>query len=230
MQENLSESRQKRYKIFGSGTERVTAFSDGVFAIAITLLVLTFTPPPFPPNLPVDQVPGKVLELWPRFLSYLISFWTIGMYWVFHHRQYQLIKRIDGRLLWLNLILLLFISFQPFPTSLLAEYGSNSAFVVAFYSAVLGTTGLVQGLVWFYATWNHRLVDSDLDPRLINYIRYRSLAGPVIFYLSAAIAYLSPDAAMYFWLVIVVALRLLGYIFKHETQEENKLDTEEAKV
>lgn len=228
MYDNLSGSNLQRYKIFGSGTERVVAFSDGVFAIAITLLVLTFTPPPLPPDLPVEQVPGKVLELWPRFLSYIISFLTIGMYWIFHHRQYQLVKRIDGRLLWLNLIFLMFIAFQPFPTSLLAEYGSGSSFVVAFYSIVLGTTGVIQSLVWLYATYGHRLVDSELDQRMIRYIRFRSLVGPVIFYLSAGIAYINPAAGMYFWLLIIVALSLLGTIFKHASQEEKELDASDS--
>ena len=98
---------------------RIAAFSDGVYAIAITLLALQLEIP-FGDDVDVWRELGR---LWPEFLSLAISFAVIGVYWVAHHRLFSYIERYDGRLIWLNLLTLFFIVIMPFTTSLVGEHG-----------------------------------------------------------------------------------------------------------
>lgn len=97
---------------------RLEAFSDGVFAIVITLLVLEIRIP----EVDYSQLKHALYELIPRVLAYVMSFVIIGIYWVGHHQSFQLISKIDGTFLWLNVLLLLCISFLPFPTILMGRY------------------------------------------------------------------------------------------------------------
>jgi len=97
---------------------RLEAFSDGVFAIVITLLILEIKLP----EVGYDELPHALIEALPRIAAYVMSFAIIGLYWISHHRASELIVKVDGAILWLNLLLLLLISFLPFPTSLLGRY------------------------------------------------------------------------------------------------------------
>ena len=99
--------------------DRLIYFSDAVFAIVMTLLVLEIRVPEVPPSLAAAEVPTKVLALGPKFFSYVLSFLVIGIYWIAHHQTFRYVQSYDRRLLWLNLIFLLSISFIPFPTGLL---------------------------------------------------------------------------------------------------------------
>jgi uncharacterized membrane protein len=101
---------------------RLEAFSDGVFAIVITLLVLDIRIP----EEEYSKLPELLLGLLPRVISYAMSFAIIGIYWVGHHQSFQLINKTDGGFLWLNILLLLFVSFIPFPTSLMGRYPMQS--------------------------------------------------------------------------------------------------------
>src|SRR5436189_6486825 len=117
----------------GLGFERLVFFSDAVFAIAITLLVLDIkvpqiTPPgDLDPNAQLqyisDQLPIVMGKLGPQLLAYFVGFLVLGLYWMSHHRRFGYIKRCDGTLIWLNMFLLMVIVFMPFPTSLIGEYG-----------------------------------------------------------------------------------------------------------
>ncbi len=103
--------------VAGLTTGRITAFSDGVFSIAITLLVL---------NLCVPTVPGELLDQlgkqWPSLLSYILSFVIVGIYWVAHHNMFHYIKRSDRPFLWINILLLMCVAFIPFPAGLLGQF------------------------------------------------------------------------------------------------------------
>lgn len=176
-----------------SGVDRLVGFSDGVFAIAITLLVLNIEVPTAAPN--------AVLTEWPDVLSYVISFLVIGNYWISHHRIFQWIDRQDGRLLWFNLLFLLCIAFVPFPTSLLGD--SITTVTVSFYAATLALTGILSAGVWWYATRVGGLVRSAVAPRQA-YVRTVRILGPsAVFALSIPIAVLDPVWAMYFWVALV---------------------------
>jgi uncharacterized membrane protein len=199
------------------GTERITAFSDGVFAIAITLLVLDLKLPDEPSHAPGDLT-ALLLELIPKFYSWVLSFVIIGIYWMGHHQMFSYIRRIDGTLLWLNILFLLCISFIPFPTSVLGEYGDRRPAVILYFGT-LCATGLSGTLLWWYATRDRRLVDPDLDPQLVTYSTLRGVTAIGIFLLAIGVSFLSPEIAVYCPVLIPVAAWVLSRIYSPQERE-----------
>jgi uncharacterized membrane protein len=142
----------------GSELERTVFFSDAVFAIAITLLALDIQVPQLDiqvPHIPAGSeatlLPGALLELWPKFLSFLLSFWVVGPYWLAHHRTFHYISGYDRSLLLINLLFLMWVLLLPFSTSLLGEYG-NQQIVVIITLATFPSSGLAsRGVVACFA-------------------------------------------------------------------------------
>lgn len=184
--------------------DRIVFFSDAVFAIAMTLLVLDIRTPEIPSSLVAEELPGRLLALWPKILSYVVSFLVILTYWMAHHSIFSIIRRYDRGLMWLNSLFLMCVAFLPFPTSLLGEYGDQQL-VVAIYAGILAVTRLLLTAVWWYAASGHRLVDPDLDLDTMRAYSIRGLAIPLVFLLSIAISFFSVSAAVYSWLLLVVA-------------------------
>src|SRR5664280_437867 len=178
--------------------DRLVFFTDAVFAIAMTLLVVRIDVPHGP------DYAQQVWAQWPKYLSFFISFSAVGLYWMGHHRIFRFIKRWDDGLLWLNLLLLLPIAFMPFPAAMIGEQGGHRISLI-FYAATLGSAGLINLLIWLYATRDRRLVDADLDAGLIRRHRLRGLVAPFVFFLSIPLSFVSMDAAYYSWLLIIVA-------------------------
>ncbi len=183
--------------------DRIVTFSDGVFAIAITLLVLNIETPEIPANLIAEELPGRLLDLWPKFLSYVISFLIILTYWIAHHSIFSAIRGYDRKLIWLNSLVLMCVAFLPFPASLFGEYG-DQPLVVAIYAGSLAITRLLLTAVWWYASSGRRLVDRDLDATMIKAYRLRGLAISLIFLLSIVISFFSVSAAVYSWVLLIV--------------------------
>lgn len=165
------EQREER----GREMERIVYFSDAVFAIAITLLVLQIR---VPAGLSPEGLTAALIEIWPEYLSYLISFTVIGSFWRAHHRVFRHIRAYDESLIYLNLLFLMCVAFLPFSASLIAEYGSQP---VAFeiYASNVAATGLLLGGVWWHATRDGRLTEGDLDPGLIRRLMSEQLSLPV---------------------------------------------------
>jgi uncharacterized membrane protein len=150
------------------GTERVEAFSDGVFAIAITLLILEVKVP-HSPGTTIDLL-KELLQLWPSYFALVLSFVMIGIYWANHHYVFKLFEKTDHSLNLLNLLFLLCISFLPFPTAVLGSYmldGSNQTTAATFYAVGLLLPALSWTLMWLYACSGRRLVDHRLEPRFL---------------------------------------------------------------
>jgi uncharacterized membrane protein len=189
----------------GAGREldRIVNFSNGVFAIVITLLVLDIQVPDIPPDLVSQELPTRILTLSPKFLSYVISFLVIAIYWQAHHMVFRLIRSYDRTLLWLNFLFLMAIPVLPFPTSLLGEYSEEQLSVVI-YAATAAVASLLLVSISWYASAEHRLVAPDLDVEVERNRRVQGLAAPVIFVLSIGIFFFSPRAAMYSWLLLSV--------------------------
>lgn len=188
--------------------DRLIFLSDGVFAIAITLLVLDITPL-IPERISPAGLPGLLLssELWKLIATYALSFIILSVYWTTHQRIFHYIKRSDNVLIWLNVLFLLCVAFLPVPTKVLGLYGDQQA-AVRFYVGSLMVAGLLILLLWWYATSHHRLVDKQLDPALIRHHMQRALIGPVIFVLSIGLSFLQPYLAEVSWLLIGVAIYL----------------------
>jgi uncharacterized membrane protein len=183
------------------GLERLMFFSDAVFAIAITVLVLDIHLPVGADSANDNQLLIMLTGLWHKYLAYIISFWVIGLYWINHHRKFLLIKKFDHTLLSLNLLLLMVIAFIPFPTSVISENGSRSATV--FYAIVMALGGLVLAILWLHAAYHHNLI----DPRLNKRRRWREAAGSLaiaaIFFLSIGIAFLDEGLVRICWVLII---------------------------
>ncbi|TPX06186.1 DUF1211 domain-containing protein [Schumannella luteola] len=188
----------------GDGTDRIQFFSDAVFAIAMTLLVLDI-------RLPADlgehpdaaRVTSALVELWPQFFGYLLSFVVIAINWVNHHRKFRVIERWDSGLLVANFTLLALVAFLPFPTSALSDYGAVTP-VVVLYAATVAALNLAQAWIWVHAR-RRGLMSDSVDAGVYRYVIANLLAMPVIFGLSIAIAFVSASWAMYFWILTAPA-------------------------
>ena len=184
--------------------ERLIFFSDAVFAIVMTLLILDIRVPDVPSDVAATEVPNLVWALWPKFFSYVLSFLVIGTYWIAHHQTFRYVRSYNRTLLWLNLVFLLSISFIPFPTDLLGEYG-ELRFSVIVYAASLGMARLLLAVVWWYIVAGPILTGDELDPGMARYHFFRSLAIPALFFLSIGISLVSVNAAVASWLLLFVA-------------------------
>jgi uncharacterized membrane protein len=183
-------------------TERVIFFSDGVFAIAITLLVLSIEVPDSP-----DNLLGQLLDEWSRFFSYVISFLVIGLFWVLHHRMFGQVRRHDPALIWLNLFLLMLVAFLPFPSALLGRYGDEPVAVVL-YAASMAATSLMLSATYTYLYLHQDLLFRPATRAELRVAVLRGLMTPAVFLVSIPVALVSPTVAMYVWWLIL-PLRLL---------------------
>src|SRR5215211_3628743 len=152
----MTEAEERRPEA-GKELDRIIFFSDAVFAIAITILVLDIR---VPDGLSPTELPAVVLGLGPRYVSYLISFLVLAVYWQAHHRVFRPIRGYDGALLWLNFLFLMSLAFLPFPTSLLGEYGEQQLPVVIYAVNVSVASLLLNSISW-YATRGGRLTAPD---------------------------------------------------------------------
>ena len=176
----------------GHGTGRVEAFSDGVFAIAITLLILEIGVPHVEAN---QSLTHELLRLWPSYLSYVISFLVIGIMWSNHHSIFREIQRTDQTLLALNLLLLLLIAFVPFPTALLAEYlhrGEHLTEAAVVFGATFTAIALAFNALWWYASTKHGIMHADVTPAAIRSRTRRYWAGPIVYGATIPLAFLNP--------------------------------------
>ena len=186
------------------GMERLIFFSDAVFAIAITLLVLDIRLPTAGDSLTDAELSQLLLGIWPKYMAYVISFLVIGMFWIGHHRKFRFIQRYDNRLLLLNVLLLMVIAFTPFPTTLISEYVNRTATI--FCALVMILSSLLSFAIWWYASYNG-LIDPNLDQRK----RRRETFGPLlvagIFLVSIGLAYINGGVARLSWLLVAFMLR-----------------------
>lgn len=164
-------SEKELWEDSGDDTERLVFFSDAVFAIAMTLLIIDVKVPEA--NNPQELWRNLAL-LAPNLISFAISFFVIGTYWRVHHRLFRYIERYDQTLISLNALLLFLIVLQPFTTALISEYG-NWQLPVVLYDGGLVLIGIVNTAIWVHATKNRKLVDPNLDPEIIRHHTVRSI-------------------------------------------------------
>ena len=189
------------------GPGRLEAFSDGVLAIAITLLVLEIKVPHLAIPADAREALAALIALGPKLLSYLLSFLFIAVFWVNHHQFFRLIRHVDAGLLWLNVVLLLALSFIPFPTGMIGEYPRNPV-ALALFAVVLMVAGLAFNLMWRHAE-SQKLYYDGVTSAAIARAKARGLVGPVLYSLAAVLAFVLPLAA---W-ALFIGIPLI-YIFR----------------
>ena len=174
-------------------TGRIEAFSDGVFAIAITLLVLELKVPQLDEGASAAELVSGLLRDWPSYFAYLVSFATILIMWVSHHRLFTMIAHSDGRFLFLNGFLLLLVSTVPFPTALLADYLERPAapIAMAIYAGLHVVLALAFNGLWRYAARGRRLLGRSVTDRQVAIVNRSYLAGPILYLVAFVLAFVN---------------------------------------
>jgi uncharacterized membrane protein len=172
---------------------RLETFADGVFAIAATLLIIDVGVP----SGSTESLGRALLDIWPQYAAYAISFVTIGIMWVNHHRLIRQIERVDDRFLFLNLGLLACIAFVPFPTRVLAEFvrGDDGQAAALLYGITLTVTAVFFISVWLYASRGGRLLHPHADPKEVSGITRSYLPGSPMYATATLVAFVSPQAS-----------------------------------
>ena len=218
----------RRHRILPSTTtHRLEAFSDGVIAIAITLLVL---------NLQVPDVKDgglfdALVDDWTSYAAFVLSFAVIGIMWVSHHSMFERIVTVDRPLMFLNLILLMGIAFLPFPTSLLATYvreeGSNAHVAAAMYSTAMLAIGLAFLGMWVRLGRRPELLIEGIAPERVQAAIRKSLVGPAVYAVTIGLAFVSAAACFVVYALMTVYFAL-GPSSRVATPEEQAAAAEAA--
>lgn len=182
----------------GFRIETLTLFSDAVFAIAITLLAIDIRVPQLAEELIAVQLHNEIIGLAPRFISFILTFFIVGSYWISYHRTMHQMKRYDRGSISLNLLFLMFIVLLPFPNDLIGKYPTQQVAVIV-YALLTSATGLSLWLLWLHASRRHRLIDEALPSVFINRLTIRLLISPSIFLLSIPVSFLFPVFSLVIW-------------------------------
>jgi TMEM175 potassium channel family protein len=195
------------------------AFSDGIFTIAITLLVLEIRLPEIP-SAEIDALfLPSIAAIMPKMLGFILSFFIIAMYWLSYHRIFRFIRKTDGELAGWNILFLFFIVLMPFPTYLLGLYGDHLS-VVMFYAVIVAATSAILALMWRHASTGHLLIDPVLDSDVIRFVWRRSLIPVGVFLLSMVVAIVSPFFAMVMWVLnFFIILGITRFYRSHPPKE-----------
>jgi uncharacterized membrane protein len=188
-------------RVEGTDLRRLVAFTDGVFAIAITLLVLNLEVP----DVSDSRVGDELLDLAPQLGAYFLSFAVIGRFWLVHHRVFATMDSFDAALLGLNLLYLALIVLVPFTTEVLGEYGDTSVGVIV-YAAVMALASLVNWLMIRHVV-SRGHVRPEARERTAHFADLGGLQVPGVFALSIPVALLSPLAAELMWVLLVLVVR-----------------------
>jgi uncharacterized membrane protein len=180
---------------------RLLALSDGIFSVAMTLAVIQVMPPDLSARMRAEGALKLIQEMIPDFIGIGTTFFIVGIYWVTHHRIFSYIRRTDRGFLFLNLYFLLGVALMPFFVLISSAHDSDAGAVVA-YAVYVAVLGFLLDRVWRYASKKHRLVDPQLDDRVIRYNHYRSWITSGVFLLSCPFAYINTGLARCLWVLI----------------------------
>ncbi|BBL73472.1 TMEM175 family protein [Methylomagnum ishizawai] len=197
----------------GRGFEkgRLQSLSDGVFAIVMTLLVLEIIADEVTGAASAAELHKALLELWPKVLSYAISFAVAAVFWVHQHADLHHLTHTDNRFLWINIFFLFWISLLPFSAAMLGEH-HQYAVASIIYGCNMILASLTLHASWLYAVRNHRLVKPDLGPEVIRQANRRLLVGPPFYALGIAIAFHSPHASYLVYVLMAVLYVVAGLV------------------
>ena len=189
-------------------TQRLEAFSDGIFAIAITLLIVEIKVPQVNPSEGTTSLASGLFALWPSYFAYIFSFIMIGIFWANHHYVFQVYERSDRIFKLINLFFLMFISFLPFPTAVLARYITDTQqrqTAIILYALTLFVTVLMWLFMWLYASHDHQLLNKNLDDQFIAHLTRQYTGTGVLYFLALVLSLWNSIAG----LTLCVGLTLL---------------------
>lgn len=195
-------------------TGRVEAFSDGVFAIAITLLILAVG---IEQSISGGSLRHQLLHLWPAYIAYAVSFLTVGIMWVNHHQVFRHFERVDRPLLLLNILLLMFISFTPFPTRVVADHAQSAAdrqAAAVLYGVTMTCTAICFFAVWYYGS--RHVLRRGTDLKEVSGITRSYLPGAPTYALATAVAFVSSVASLIMFGAIALFYAISSSFFGRE--------------
>jgi uncharacterized membrane protein len=193
--------------------DRVLFFSDAIFAIAITLLIVDLQVPDG-----LVQSGQQLRETVPQMVGFAISFAVIGLFWIGHHGLFRHIKGFNRPLIMLNLLFLGTIAFLPYPTSLVSAAGDQVPATV-FYAASIIAAGLAEAAVWLYAMRIRELALPGVPPSVHRWVLLRTLMTPAVFLVSVPVAFFRPVPAKYLWLLLIPAGAVLRRLEPPEAEQ-----------
>ena len=189
-------------------TSRIEGLSDGIFAISMTILVLSFE---VVFHLPIvtgeKQLLDSLFGLLPDLLHYVESFILLGVFWFLHHQQFHYIKKTDAVLVFINILGLMFVGLVPFTTVMVGDYGQLRPAALLF-EVNLFLAGITFFAHWVYATKKNRLTEEHLDAAIIKYYKMRNLIIPVVSLCAIAISFLNPRNGVIVFFVVPFILVL----------------------
>jgi uncharacterized membrane protein len=194
-------------EITGDDLSRILALSDGVFAFAMTLLVLSLAVPVYVHTPTNGMLVGFLLGDWSAIFGYVFAFVMIGVWWVVHHRTFHYIARFDSGLVWANMALLMEVAVMPFVLSFYLTFDYRQVAVVLF-DVIQIALGLTSTILWEYAK-RHHLTKPDVPHAAAKFFTDRGLASSAVFAASIGVSFVSVDAAQFMWVAVFVVQRIL---------------------
>lgn len=209
-------------------TGRIEAFSDGVIAVAITLLILDVHVPTVQTGLL-----SALLNQWPSYLGYVTSFLVITIFWANHHNMFRNIQQVDYPLLLINALFLMCIAFIPFATALLTKYITSTSpteqhTAAIVYGATLLLNGILFNSIWWYAVWKRRLVRRDLDTPAVQRITRGYLFGLPFYALAIVLSLLNVELSLAFYILIDLMYGLPIRFLRFDSPDMFRVDAQEA--
>ncbi|MFI7487638.1 TMEM175 family protein [Micromonospora echinaurantiaca] len=204
--------RYRRDQEMARDPARVETFSDGIFAVVLTVMAVELLQYG-PARVGGRALPEALVDAWPAYLAYVITFAIAGQVWLGHHNIWRYVVRVDQMLLVFNLLLLLFVAAIPFTADLLADNLRGSAaeqrLTAALYLGTVLGEAVCFNLIWWCAR-RHRLLHPDLDPQLTRAIAHRLLLRPLLYLVAFAFVFVHPVLSLFLYLVLVVLYLIRG--------------------
>jgi uncharacterized membrane protein len=202
---NRKEARAGEVKLArgAADNQRLTAMSDGVFSIVITLMVLSIRIPDIATDRVVQELPQHLMKMLPDLVTLIISFIILGIYWIGHNNVFTHIISHDRPLLWLNIFFLMSVATIPYPTTLIVRYGQAQTSIII-YAANLIVGGVLLDVIWWYGSRNRHLMCEGIDPKLISSFHHRILTGPIIYLFAVGVSFVSVMVAKLLFVAAVI--------------------------
>ncbi len=182
---------------------------DGIFAIAMTLLVLGINPPRPAVSQAQTVLPGMFFDLIPQVFIFIAAFLIIASFWLSHHRQFHFVRTVDPHMLWINIFLLISIVFIPFSTDVAGDYPGVQVAVLLFHINIL-IVGLIFAYQGLYISKSGHLCDPDADKIYLQLHLFRSMLIPGVAFIAAIVSFVFPQGSLLVYLVIPIA----GYVIR----------------
>jgi uncharacterized membrane protein len=183
---------------------RLETMVDGIFAIAMTILVLGISPPKPDTSLAHAVLPGQIFNLMPEIFIFIISFLIIAGFWLDHHRQFHFVRTVDSRLLWITIFLLISVVLIPFSTDVAGDYPDVQIAVLFFHINIL-IVGLIFVFHLKYISQSKHLIDAQADMKSMQQLFHQSLLTPCIAFIAAIISFVNPPVSLLVYLIVPFA-------------------------